>query len=324
MQFLSVLAAGLLAVSSVSAEKEVKFGQVDLWASWKAKFNKVYETEKEELHRQGIFFKNMALVDLYNEMDDATYGHTQFMDLTEDEFKSQFLGYAENKAALENQLEDIDTTDVPTEVDWTAKGYVTPVKNQGQCGSCWAFSTTGNIEGQHFKKTGKLVSLSEQQLVDCDKKADQGCQGGLPSNAFQYIEGTGLESESDYPYRGTDGTCNYSKDKVAATISSWKKISTNETQIQAQVAAIGPLSIGINAGPMQFYFGGVSCPWKILCNPKSLDHGVLITGYGTDGGKDYWKIKNSWGASWGEKGYYRICRNKGACGLNNMVTTAEI
>jgi len=319
MQVLSTLVAGLFALT----QAEEVFYENE-WEDWKAMYNKVYSAE-EDIKRQSIFMENKIRVAFYNERDThATYEHNEFMDLTAEEFKARFLGFAHNDKALENVAEDIDTTSMPTSVDWTDKGYVTPVKNQGQCGSCWAFSTTGNIEGQHFKKTGKLVSLSEQQLVDCDRKQDQGCNGGLPSNAFQYIEGTGLESESDYPYRGVDGTCQYSKSKVAATVSGWKKISTNETQIAAQVAAVGPLSIGINAGPMQFYAGGVSCPWKILCNPKQLDHGVLIVGYGTENGKDYWKIKNSWGSGWGEKGYYRICRGKGACGLNNMVTTAEV
>ena len=261
----------------------------------------------------------------------ATYEINEFADLTEDEFAGKYLSRGLNVMAdtLADAplLEDVAGVQGSfTSVDWTTKGAVTPVKNQGQCGSCWAFSTTGNVEGQLFQKSKKLVSLSEQQLVDCDTKGqDQGCQGGLPSNGAAYIKTAGgLDTESDYPYTGTGGTCKFDKSKVAATITGWSKVSTDENQIAAQLNKVGPLSIGINAGPMQFYSKGVSCPWKILCNPKSLDHGVLIVGVGTDSGKDYWKIKNSWGTSWGEDGYYRICKDKGACGLNTMVGTVTM
>merc|ERR1712083_1121866 len=189
--------------------------------------------------------------------------------------------------------------------DWRQKGAVNAVKDQKQCGSCWAFSTVANIEGVNFVKTQKLLSLSEQELVDCDKKSDQGCQGGLPSNAFQFLisSKTGLEAESKYPYTARDGSCRVQK--------------------ADELVQYGPLSIGINAGPMQWYRGGIADPWSILCNPKSLDHGVAIVGFGSES-KPYWVIRNSWGASWGEEGYYRIVRGQGKCGLNTDVTTAVI
>merc|ERR1712151_1086402 len=135
-------------------------------------------------------------------------------------------------------------------------------------------------------------------------------------------DGVGLELESNYPHTAHDGSCKASKSKEIAFISGWQSVSTDEDQIAAALIKYGPLAIGINAGPMQFYHGGVAHPWSILCNPKSLDHGVAIVGFGVDSGKKYWIIRNSWGASWGEKGYYRIVRGVGACGLNTMVTSA--
>merc|ERR1711865_72187 len=205
--------------------------------------------------------------------------------------------------------------------DWRDHGAVNAIKDQGQCGSCWAFSTVANIEGVGMVETGKLLDLSEQQLVDCDTQ-DGGCQGGLPSTAFQYMidQGMGLEGESAYPYTASDGTCHSSKSLEKAFITGWLQTSTDETQIAAALQQYGPLSIGINAANFQFYTGGVSSPF--LCNPRALDHGVAIVGFGTDGRKDYWTIRNSWGSSWGEDGYIRIARGKGTCGLNTDVTTA--
>jgi len=198
------------------------------------------------------------------------------------------------------------------------------VKNQGQCGSCWSFSTTGNVEGIHFLAGNKLISLSEQQLVDCDK-VDQGCDGGLPSNAYQYIMSAGgIELESVYPYTAEDGACSFNKGDVVATIKSWASVSTDETKIADYLVANGPLSIGINAEWMQTYTSGISDPW--FCDPSELDHGVLIVGFGIgeewDGATPFWIIKNSWGADWGENGYYRIIRGKEKCGLNTMVTSS--
>merc|ERR1712039_657168 len=165
------------------------------------------------------------------------------------------------------------------------------------------------------------------ELVDCDTKTgDEGCQGGLPSNAYQDMiqSKIGLELESAYPYKGRNGQCQAAKAKEQVFINNYTMISTDEDQIAAALIKYGPLSIGINAGPMQFYHGGISKPWKILCNPKAIDHGVAIVGFGEEKGTKYWIIRNSWGPRWGEHGYYRIIRGTGACGLNSMVATAII
>jgi len=257
----------------------------------------------------------------------ATYSHlTPFADVSTEEFSARH-GF---KASVRDLTEAAplagvaNTSGLPTSFDWREKGAVNPVKNQAQCGSCWAFATVANIEGVGFVENNKLISLSEQELVDCDKKTgDQGCQGGLPTNAYQDMikNKIGLETEAAYPYTASDGVCKAVPASEKAFISGYLSISKDEDQIAAALVKYGPLAIGINAGPMQWYHGGVANPWKLLCNPKSLDHGVAIVGFGVDG-KNYWTIRNSWGPSWGEKGYYRIVRGTGACGLNTDVSTA--
>lgn len=289
---------------------------------------KTYKSQYEREYRLKVFISNHEQIyyQQKSEPGSAKYSYlSPFADIDPDEFAT-FNGFRYNpNAALDAPLAaTLPTNSTPDSWDWRAKGAVNPVKNQAQCGSCWAFATVANIEGAGFVETGKLVSLSEQELVDCDHNGDQGCKGGLPSNAYKDMitNKLGLETESDYPYTAADGQCKASTPKETAFITAWQKISTDEDQIATALVKYGPLAIGINAGPMQFYFGGISKPWKILCNPKALDHGVAIVGYGAETTTKYWVIRNSWGASWGEKGYYRIIRGTGACGLNTMVTTA--
>jgi len=269
-----------------------------------------------------VFQSNLRLIEQMQADDSsATYSHmTQFANIRPEDFKKR-NGYRATVGATQAPL--LDTSSLASSYDWRDHGAVNAVKDQGQCGSCWAFSTVANIEGVGQVETGKLLDLSEQQLVDCDT-ADSGCNGGLPSNAFQYMidQGMGLEGESAYPYKAADSTCTDSKSQEKAFITAWHQISTDETQIAASLQQYGPLSIGINANTFQFYTGGVANPSSFLCNPSALDHGVAIVGFGTDSGKDYWTIRNSWGASWGEAGYIRMVRGTGACGLNSDVTTA--
>jgi len=295
------------------------------------KFERAYETEEEHNVRYWTFYKNMAKWELFNkaEQGTATYGMNEFADMTEEEFAMNYLSpVSKQDHAYVNSLPEAEEIrgDAPDTVDWRDQNAVTGVKNQGQCGSCWAFSTTANIEGRWAIKNKTLVSLSEQELVDCDK-VDMGCNGGLPFQAYAEIMRLGgLMREEDYPYTARGGKCKFDKSKVAVDITGREKVSTDEKKIAAYVATNGPVSIGLNAAAMQFYTGGVSHPWSFLCSPSGIDHGVAIVGYGvdSDSSKPYWLIKNSWGTGWGEKGYYRLFRGAGVCGCNQMVTSAVI
>jgi len=279
----------------------------------------------EDAQRKLVYESNVAKAQSLNKADDsAVYGLNEFAHLTEDEFRNTRLGLrfnADLKCATTTTVSDAEIKAAPAEMDWRAKGAVTPVKNQGGCGSCWAFSTTGDIEGTHFLKTGNLVSLSEQDLVDCDHNGDQGCNGGLMWQAFEsIIQAGGIETEADYPYKGVDGTCAFDKTKTLVQISNYTCLPQDEEQIAAYLATNGPLSIGLNAGPLQFYMGGIINVWDIFCNPKGIDHGTVVVGYGVENNKPYWVVKNSWGEGWGEKGYFRIIRGKNKCGLASAVS----
>jgi len=303
-----------------------------LFDTFNTHFNRTYGEDDTEVKQKKfeVFAENMKLVKHLNQVERGTaqYGMTKFMDMTSDEFSKHFRpGFVDHfgeKPKLADTKTLLKSTKIPDEVDWRKLGAVTPVKNQGSCGSCWAFSTTGNVEGQWFRKTKNLVSLSEQELVDCDS-IDQGCNGGLPSNAYNVIKKLGgLETEGDYPYDAADEKCKLDQSKLKVYVNDSVALPTNEEELARWVAEKGPISIGINANLMQFYFGGISHPWKIFCRPSGIDHGVLIVGYGVEKEKPYWIIKNSWGPDWGEEGYYRIYRGDGSCGVNQMATSAII
>ncbi|RDY01314.1 Cysteine protease RD19A, partial [Mucuna pruriens] len=304
---------------------------------FKRRFGKAYATEEEHDYRFNVFKANLRRARRHQSLDpSAVHGVTRFSDLTPSEFKNTVLGLRGVRLPSDaNKAPILPTDNLPTDFDWRDHGAVTPVKNQGSCGSCWSFSTTGALEGAHFLATGELVSLSEQQLVDCDHECDpeesdscdSGCNGGLMNSAFEYIlKSGGVMREEDYPYSGTDrGTCNFDSSKIAASVANFSVISLDEGQIAANLVKNGPLAVAINAVFMQTYIGGVSCPY--ICS-RRLDHGVLLVGYGSSGyapirmkEKPYWIIKNSWGESWGENGYYKICRGRNICGVDSMVST---
>lgn len=283
-------------------------------------FNKDYEGAFEWAYRYESF--KLTLDDILDHnAGNATYtkGLNEFSDMSETEFGEwkggcyNTMKQSQRMREMEGKVKELGVATC-TSIDWTAQGAVTPVKNQGQCGSCWAFSTTGSIEGRCEISKGKLISLSEQELVDCPKVSDgnMGCNGGLMDNAFKWIENNGgLCTEDDYPYKAkkTIFGCKKSGCTSKDPISGYHDVpANNQAQLEAAVCQ-GPVSIAIEADQSSFqsYSGGV---FTGVCGAK-LDHGVLIVGFGTDNGKDYWKVKNSWGASWGESGYIRIERGSG-------------
>jgi cathepsin F len=297
-----------------------------LFKEFETAFEKKYSV-KERAQRLAIFTENLARIAEMKVLDpSAEYDHlSPFADWSIEEFTARNT-LQQPKAVLQSEtLPALDTSNLPTSFDWRTQGAVAPVKNQEQCGSCWAFATVAGIEGANFLESKKLLSLSEQELVDCDK-VDQGCGGGLPSNALDYLKKNGLgeELEGDYSYKGVNGQCEAKKSSEKVFVQSWQVVNgKDEDQLAAALVKYGPLPIGINASPMQMYRGGIANPSDLVCNPKRLDHGVAIVAFGVEKGTKYWVIKNSWGETWGEKGYYRVVRGKGKCGLNTMVVAVN-
>lgn len=295
--------------------------------TWMLQHGRQYPTHEEFLLRQATFFKNWFLIEKRNTQPGRTVklALNHFADMSQEEFSDRYTKNYKGRN-LRGTLQTIDQSDIanmPISVDWVSAGAVTPVKNQGQCGSCWSFSTTGAVEGAWFLAGNPLVSLSEQQLVDCSgPQGNNGCNGGLMDNAFQYIiNNGGICSETSYPYMGVQGTCGATNCTVAARIRAYTDVlANNETALMAAVAK-QPVSVAVEADGLdwQFYSGGVLTD---TCG-TNLDHGVLVVGYGTDltsQPMDYWKVKNSWGPTWGEQGYIRLGRGSvyaphGQCGI---------
>lgn len=330
----------LIVLGLVAAANAISFLDVskEEWSNFKAKHNKQYNDAGEEKLRYKIYLENRHKIAKHNtRYHQKTVSYklelNKYADMLHSEFVRTLNGFnrsRDNENSVYKTFSKVEepvtfigaaNVELPASVDWRDKGAVTPVKDQGHCGSCWSFSATGALEGQHFRKTGQLVSLSEQNLVDCSSSyGNNGCNGGLMDNAFQYIKDNGgIDTESAYPYDAQDETCRFSKKTIGATDKGFVDIpSGDEEALKKALATIGPLSIAIDASHESFQFYSTGVYIEAECDSQQLDHGVLVVGYGTDEEtqQDYWIVKNSWGTSWGDKGFIRMARNlKNQCGV---------
>jgi len=321
MKAILILAVLFTCAFALRTEKEYQ----NLFVQWMQTHGKSYN-HQEFQHRYAIFKTNQAYVDRFNaENNGMTLAMNHMGDLTNAEFRRIYLGTKASNTQVGGETFVADNSQaLPATYDWRQKGAVTGVKDQGQCGSCWSFSTTGSTEGCHQISTKKLVSLSEQNLVDCSGSyGNMGCEGGLMTQAMQYIIANGgIDTESSYPYTAEDGTCSYSASNSGATLKNFKNVKQgDEGDLQKSVFQ-GPTSVAIDASQSSFQFYSSGVYNEPACSTSQLDHGVLAVGWGTDPtGGDYWIVKNSWGTGWGQNGYIWMSRNKSnQCGIATMAT----
>ncbi|KAK2917862.1 hypothetical protein Q8A73_004608 [Channa argus] len=301
-------------LSAASNNPQIKAGPLHV------QHNKAYGM-KEYFERLQIFTDNKRRIDKHNAGNHSfTMRLNQFSDMTFSEFRKSFLiSEPQNCSATKgNYLSN--NGPLPDSIDWRKKGnYVTPVKNQGACGSCWTFSTTGCLESVTAIATGKLVPLSEQQLVDCAQDFNNhGCNGGLPSQAFEYIMyNKGLMTENDYPYKGRENQCSYKPELAAAFVKEVVNVTAyDEMGMVDAVATHNPVSFAFEVtDDFMSYHKGVYTSTRCHNTTDKVNHAVLAVGYGKDNGTPYWIVKNSWGPQWGMDGYFLIERGKNMCGL---------
>jgi len=286
------------------------------WAKFKLQHEKVY-SEEEDTTRMNIWNKNVKMVAKHNsEKHSYTMAINRFSDWTEEEFNN-FLGFEAREE--KTNVRTFKNVKTPDAVDYRDEGKVTPPKDQGHCGSCWAFSATGGIEGAWAKNMGELVSVSEQSMVDC--VAGNGCDGGHMINAWNHVaRAGGIQSEESYPYTAKDGVCQEDDSMFVAHVSGYEEVASQESQMESALVEVGyPLSIAVHAGStFQHYSGGVYDDTS--CKHGQLNHGILIVGYNKEGSEPYWIVKNSWGKRWGDHGYINMKMGVNTCGLNKDVS----
>ncbi|XP_019871022.1 procathepsin L [Aethina tumida] len=284
--------------------------------NFKIQHGKVYRSSVEQRLRYQIYLNNLQEIEEHNaryEKGLTTYKKAvnQFADMTKEEFLA-FLKLSGTAPKVKATELFQSRKAAPSSIDWRATGAVTPVKNQKSCGSCWSFSATGSLEGQNQIKNGKLVSLSEQNLVDCSSSyGNAGCNGGLMDLAFEYVRDHGINSEADYPYEGVNGKCRFDSSNIVLKATGYGKIKKDdEDDLIEAIGTIGPISVAIDATSfLQFYSSGIFT--DSTCSKHSLNHGVLAVGYT----EDTIIVKNSWASSWGESGYVRFKRGSNLCGI---------
>lgn len=325
MKFVLFMESLLALVLTVVAVPPIDPTLTEDWENWKLIYQKQYAEEGESVRRM-VWEKNFRFIEYHN-MEYLKGKHTydlrmnQFGALTVEEFNQQMNGFHPHSPRNSSQhlLRIPDLDEIPKRVDWRSKGYVTPVKNQGSCGSCWAFSSTGALEGQTFKMTGKLISLSEQNLVDCStSQGNSGCSGGWMENAFLYVhDNDGIDTEVGYPYTGKDDPCAYKLKYKATNCTNYYFVDQgNERALAQAVARNGPVSVAIDAthSSFQFYHSGIY--YEPECQTELMSHAVLVVGYGRIHKMNYWIVKNSYGVDWGNQGYILMSKDRSNnCGI---------
>merc|ERR1712004_424670 len=321
MKFLALSVILALAVT-LSSGFSVEHALHQEWSLFKITHGKTYAAAEEEL-RMTIYLQNRDMIAAHNarfEKGEVSYSMkmNQFGDMLPEEFEAMQT-YKPQEFSEETPLFMTPANfKAPSSVDWRNQGLVTGVKDQGQCGGCWSFSATGALEGQYFRKTGQLISLSEQNLIDCSSSyGNHGCNGGVVQWAYNYIkDNRGVDTESSYPYEGRDASCRYSSAYRGATCTGYVSIRRNdENDLLNAVGSVGPVSVSLYASTQgfQFYSSGV---YVASSCPKTINHAVLAVGYGTDSYYGpYWIIKNSWGTGWGDAGYIKMARGGNQCGI---------
>ncbi|KAL9237989.1 hypothetical protein vseg_012473 [Gypsophila vaccaria] len=325
--FMLVVVSSAMDMSIISYEEHPTSRSDDevmsMYESWLVKHGKNYNALGEKERRFNIFKDNLRFIDQRN-AENRSYklGLNRFADMTNEEYRSKYLGTRPRpETKLGRSKSDryafraAEDESLPESIDWRTKGAVVGVKDQGSCGSCWAFSAIAAVEGINQIVTGDLISLSEQELVECDTTYNEGCNGGNMDKAFEFIiKNGGIDTDDDYPYTGRDGRCDTNrKNAKVVTIDSYEEVPIYDEKSLQKAVANQPVSVAIEGSgrDFQLYHSGI---FTGTCG-TSLDHGVAAVGYGSENGLDYWIVKNSWGLSWGERGYIRMQRNTKSAGL---------
>jgi cathepsin F len=333
----------LFALITLSISQDANSNDFSRFQQWREKHQKKSDNMTDFEQSYAKYMKNREIINQLNanntgngEGTEATFGDSPFADMDPEEFRNSYLNknvtnVVNDMKAQQPLTEEAEGRNLqedrflaaPLSYDWRTYGVVSAVKNQGTCGDCFAFASVSNIESLYAIKYGLLYNFAEQQILDCDPY-DYGCNGGSAANVFSYLYSYGgLEPTNYYgSYVGYRKTCVSNTANMVARVSNWQSISTNEASMAAALYSYGPLAVAINATPLQYYTSGIINLSAAYCSPYALDHAVVIVGYGTSNGLNYWIVRNSWGPNWGEAGYFRIARGYGVCGINSIVYTA--
>ncbi len=303
------------------------------------KYNKTYNSFEEFNFRYSIFLENLQFIknleSFKNEHSNLKFGITEFFDLSQEEFNKNYLTLKKDDIRFLKELPKYDFTpsfgdeEYPENFNWSDFNILGPVKRQGKCGGCWAFTTVGTVEAYYTIKTGKKKVFSEQQLLDCNTLS-MGCDGGNMRQGYEYLVNNGLMLEKEYPFELENAkgkieyNCRYNKNNTYVKVKRYEIISQDEEEMKKILYEKGPLSASINSNLLMFYKSGIYDPYLNFICKTGVNHAVVIVGYGVENGVKYWIVKNSWGENWGEKGYFKIKRGEGLCGINYYTLYAEI